>query len=304
MDVSESWIANILALPRETLVRDLIAVINDCILRTPNFMQQTADRGQDLAVHHALHFLADIDGHEACSCLLRLLGMHPDAVDFWLDEIEAYIPQNARIIAGDLMACMEWLKLAGIHRRGKGMVTEAMEQAAKDDHSILPEIKAGLGEVLAFMIESPPQDNVLDSGYLFVLIGTLVELRASEHLPLIRAAYDKELVEIFQVGTYEEVEKDMLGPLDPPKKCLPMARQYEQYLNCEGGEECDEDFEGIENGFASSGFPFDPLARSESFSLPNLTPFDRDAGMAAPLAGRNDPCPCGSGKKHKKCCMP
>lgn len=24
---------------------------------------------------------------------------------------------------------------------------------------------------------------------------------------------------------------------------------------------------------------------------------------AAPKVGRNDACPCGSGKKHKKCCM-
>ncbi|HWS13947.1 MAG TPA: SEC-C metal-binding domain-containing protein [Rhodocyclaceae bacterium] len=23
---------------------------------------------------------------------------------------------------------------------------------------------------------------------------------------------------------------------------------------------------------------------------------------AAPKVGRNDPCPCGSGKKYKKCC--
>lgn len=23
---------------------------------------------------------------------------------------------------------------------------------------------------------------------------------------------------------------------------------------------------------------------------------------SAPKVGRNDPCPCGSGKKHKKCC--
>ena len=23
----------------------------------------------------------------------------------------------------------------------------------------------------------------------------------------------------------------------------------------------------------------------------------------APRVGRNDPCPCGSGKKHKKCCL-
>ncbi len=23
----------------------------------------------------------------------------------------------------------------------------------------------------------------------------------------------------------------------------------------------------------------------------------------SPKVGRNDPCPCGSGKKHKKCCL-
>lgn len=26
--------------------------------------------------------------------------------------------------------------------------------------------------------------------------------------------------------------------------------------------------------------------------------------MGASSVGRNDPCPCGSGKKHKKCCLP
>ncbi|MBR1588378.1 MAG: SEC-C domain-containing protein, partial [Kiritimatiellae bacterium] len=25
-------------------------------------------------------------------------------------------------------------------------------------------------------------------------------------------------------------------------------------------------------------------------------------GAPAPAVGRNDPCPCGSGKKYKKCC--
>lgn len=31
---------------------------------------------------------------------------------------------------------------------------------------------------------------------------------------------------------------------------------------------------------------------------PKSAPVTRDA----PKVGRNDPCPCGSGKKHKKCC--
>jgi SEC-C motif domain protein len=27
-----------------------------------------------------------------------------------------------------------------------------------------------------------------------------------------------------------------------------------------------------------------------------------DAKKIVPQAGRNDPCPCGSGKKYKRCC--
>ena len=27
----------------------------------------------------------------------------------------------------------------------------------------------------------------------------------------------------------------------------------------------------------------------------------RQPGVAVPAVGRNDPCPCGSGKKYKKC---
>jgi SWIM/SEC-C metal-binding protein len=29
----------------------------------------------------------------------------------------------------------------------------------------------------------------------------------------------------------------------------------------------------------------------------------REKARAAPKIGRNDPCPCGSGKKFKKCCV-
>ena len=29
---------------------------------------------------------------------------------------------------------------------------------------------------------------------------------------------------------------------------------------------------------------------------------DKKQAISAKKAGRNDPCPCGSGKKYKKCC--
>lgn len=39
-------------------------------------------------------------------------------------------------------------------------------------------------------------------------------------------------------------------------------------------------------------------ASSNESVTPPVAPYVR----AAPKVGRNDPCPCGSGKKHKKCC--
>ena len=34
-----------------------------------------------------------------------------------------------------------------------------------------------------------------------------------------------------------------------------------------------------------------------------LTALLREAAKARTKVGRNDPCPCGSGKKYKKCCL-
>jgi hypothetical protein len=234
MELPEQWISAIIELPRETLVRDLTSVLDDCTLRTPNFMRHDVEEDEDFAVFHALHLLAEIHGHEACPSLLRLLAMHPHAVAFWLGDAHSYVPQIARIIDEDLPACMAWLRQPGIDSRSKGMVTEAMEQIAKSDPARLPEIAAGLGEVLAFLLDSPPQDNILDTGYLFILISTLTELRANEHLPLICKPYDKDLVELFKVGPFEDVSEDMSKPMAPPKPWLPMARQYENYIEGDG----------------------------------------------------------------------
>jgi predicted aspartyl protease len=41
-----------------------------------------------------------------------------------------------------------------------------------------------------------------------------------------------------------------------------------------------------------------------SFRIPSIKEIDfvKEAESAFPSVGRNDPCPCGSGKKFKKCC--
>ncbi|NOZ62027.1 MAG: hypothetical protein GXO74_10135 [Calditrichaeota bacterium] len=44
-----------------------------------------------------------------------------------------------------------------------------------------------------------------------------------------------------------------------------------------------------------------PAEMSASDGLPGLTKVET-YHRETPKVGRNDPCPCGSGKKYKKCC--
>ena len=49
---------------------------------------------------------------------------------------------------------------------------------------------------------------------------------------------------------------------------------------------------------------------TRDFFFRSLNDLEKDTGMnrktiiKAKKIGRNDPCPCGSGKKYKKCCYP
>ncbi|HCX64941.1 MAG TPA: nucleic acid-binding protein [Eubacteriaceae bacterium] len=49
---------------------------------------------------------------------------------------------------------------------------------------------------------------------------------------------------------------------------------------------------------------FTPNEIFEKFEKPNLRPLpDKPFEVKKEKIGRNDPCPCGSGKKYKKCCL-
>src|SRR5262249_40625771 len=69
------------------------------------------------------------------------------------------------------------------------------------------------------------------------------------------------------------------------------------------------EFTGASTGMASPPMPsqtpsdsFDPMRARAGRAAPNP-----EAAKSVPVTipakvGRNDPCPCGSGKKYKKCC--
>lgn len=65
----------------------------------------------------------------------------------------------------------------------------------------------------------------------------------------------------------------------------------------------DTDEEAEENlGRSSAEFPTLASGAFAHERRPVLQPLLQPVRRDRPRAGRNDPCPCGSGKKFKKCC--
>ena len=102
-----------------------------------------------------------------------------------------------------------------------------------------------------------------------LLICELIELKATESLDVIQKAFEANAVEDWVVGDLEEVEIQLMVR---QTRTTPEP-QYEIH-----GLNCSYDYE------------------EEEYIKP--TPFKRPVKI-----GRNEPCPCGSGKKYKKCCL-
>ena len=97
------------------------------------------------------------------------------------------------------------------------------------------------------------------------LISYLIDLGSVESLPLVKQAFDSDSVDLMVAGDLEDVEIEF------------QVREHR-----------------------STPPPLSPL---QKHYLALREQFESRQEMKRREIGRNEPCPCGSGKKYKKCCL-
>jgi len=127
-------------------------------------------------------------------------------------------------------------------------------------------------ELASILARHASQDSTLNG----FIVGDLIDLKAVEAIDVITEAFESENVDLGVAGDLEDV-RIALGL--QKKRATPKPRYNPLRLDDE------EEFDGDEfDDDEFYGEPLEPIRRE------------------APKVGRNEPCPCGSGKKHKKCC--
>ena len=131
--------------------------------------------------------------------------------------------------------------------------------------------------VFSHLSEASLKDEIIDSDFIGLAICDALELRSPELLPEIKRLFDLEYVSKGICGNFNEVEQDMLKPAETyfKRDLLNIFDRYKQITTT---------WYGYTNNDEVSGSGKEPIRAMERI-------------------GRNDPCPCGSGKKYKKCCL-
>ncbi len=221
-----------------------------------------ADKAAGWAPMHAWRALAQLRATEAIAPLLALVRALPG-----YDAISEDLPHVFAMIGSATIAPIHAFLVSELDKADDGGGT-AIESLAKVG-TRHPECRDQCIAILTGELARHRQDTPLRNG---LTVCALLDLKAVESIDAIRSAFAADVIDLSMAGDLEDVEIDL----------------------------------GLRAARAT------PKPRYDAFQHLGGTPaWQSRPAQPGPLAippresrkiGRNDPCPCGSGKKYKKCC--
>lgn len=234
---------------------------------------------------HAWRALVQLRAAEAIGPLVELF----QRADDWDDWVSENLPKDlAEFGAAALEPLATYLADATHGDWSRVAAAKAIGLVAKNH----PELRADCIVRLSAQLEQFAEQSETLNAFLIL---PLWDLKAVEALPVIERAFASGRVDESINGDFEDVQiefglKTQREQPRKPNSMTIMGEKLRAQWKAAGiplPEDADGNFPEPEDDFPE--LDIEPPA----ISLPYIAP---------PKVGRNEPCPCGSGKKFKKCC--
>ncbi len=299
LSIDRGKIEKILQLDNQLLIEDLKKVLLDSIYRFDFFRNKEEEEGyQDDFFdfpQHALLLLGTLNIEKSLEDILEILKLDNSYKDFWwgdfINDFLEPIIYNAEKTQSEKLF-FEFLKLPNINAYNKAVVGENLAKVI----SFQPEKRTyyiqQYRELLQHCIKYAEDEDLIDTEFLGFVISDITDLGFHELLPEIKQLFELEIVGFWICGHYKDIANDIKKPrnfnLEFTNKDIyaryDELKKYEQENDEDWDDELEEVYdEELLNRFLENDFQ---------------QPIEKPAKI-----GRNDPCPCGSGKKYKKCCL-
>lgn len=301
----------LLKLPKETLVEDLGEMLNDAILHFEFFQEKGWNENETEFALHALWLLADLKVENSLDDVLKILRQDSDFLEFWFGDTltEGLWEVVYHIGKHSLKPLKAFVLEPGNYTFARTAVTTGVEQIALHHPERRDEVVEWYGSIFESFLAMEDNDPSIDEDVISSMIGDILSFNGKELLPVIKKLYDSSLVFDGICGTYASIVEDM------EKRSMDWAKQpvfsniFERYEDAVSTwhyyrMKYDKDYR------KKHDYPKAKLKSSGPSSASSLSNYGQFQGAEKPSTferqgkkiGRNDPCPCGSGKKYKRCC--
>lgn len=282
-DIGQIIVRDILLLPDAVITSQFKKIIDDSIARFDYFIKDDNETEESFFIIHALLLLGETGNAKNLPLLLNVLSNSEDYLDFYLGY---FLTEEAwkciyKLAKNDVPALISFLKKPDVYTFSRTTICSVLEQYCLTNIISKEYLKKEYADLLNYFLENKNDETIIDTTVVGDIVTMLVDLDAKEHYELIKKMYDEELVSLMHVGTLNEMlhDKEKSGPRTP-YKIKTIFEVYDNMLYLESKN--DEPFDDYEDDYY------------EDIFIPVRT---------EPKIGRNDPCPCGSSKKFKKCCL-
>jgi len=289
--IDREVLAGILALPRESVIDDLRKVLRDSIRRFEYF-DSLADEGEveDEKMFfpiHAVLLLGELKAGEAIRDILETLRQGEQFIFFWYGLIlsEIFWQPLYKLIDHNLEVLHNFMLEPGVDTFAKSVVSNAVAQHYFHHPDSRDRIVAWYRDVLLHFLTSG-EENLIDTDLMGFVVSDIIDGDFRELIPAIDKLFEAGYVNESVCGSKRNVHNSFgnRGLSFYKKEVLSI---YDLYDDLEKNW-----FKTTDDLPADD--PVSDFVARESADQPIIK---------EPKVGRNDPCPCGSGKKYKKCCL-
>ncbi|WP_305067277.1 DUF1186 domain-containing protein [Mesonia aestuariivivens] len=292
----------ILQLERKPLIEDLKKVLNDSIGRFNYFMEDDETIDFLLFPTHTLFLLEELKAEQALHEILEFLKQDEEIYETYFGDFVNDIVTSIVFTFGEnnLEQFFNFLKTPNLYSLSKAYISEGITFLAKEKPELRENIQSHYKDLLLYFIAEKENENLIDEEAYGLIIADIIDLKMEELLPEITELYQLNLVCESVNGDLDTLKEDFkdLKPIEEQAE-LPKANIFEKYKIWK------TDFEDyLEREFEDDDFDImDNLFNEEEFQRLIMHNEDESPIEKQKEPGRNDPCPCGSGKKYKKCCL-
>ena len=276
--INRDILNQIILLPRESVIKDLEMILIDSVARI-EYHKDHKDVNSSFAPLHALSLLSVMQAEEALDTLLKILRQAEDYYDFWFDDFftAEFWQFIYRMGQNRLERLRDFIIEPNRYRYARTAVCTALKHIAYYQPERKEEVIKWYQETLQYMFDHQNDRDVFDHYVYRTLFGHIINIAGREHLALVLPLYDANLIE----------KRERLSEFDiKVRLSRPLSVSLFQTLYTS----IDQYYEMWKSYFKTDS------------NYKELKKDDVKQTKPATKTGRNDPCPCGSGKKFKKCC--